>query len=163
MTLFKLVGLSTQVRAFVSGALALVLLVWGLTAVNAAETGPLTIETTSGPHIFQVEMAVTPAERGRGLMYRQSMASDAGMLFDFGVDETASMWMQNTYIPLDMIFIKADGTVHRVAADTTPFSTEIISSKGPVRAVLELNAGIAAKIGLKHGDTVRHPMFGNGE
>lgn len=150
-------------RAFVSSILALVLLIGGLTAVNAAETGPLTIVTENGPHVFKVEMAVTTAERARGLMYRQSMAGDAGMLFDFGVDETASMWMQNTYIPLDMIFIKADGTVHRVAADTTPFSTEVISSKGPVRAVLELNAGIAAKIGLKRGDTIKHPMFGNGD
>lgn len=127
----------------------------------AAETTPLSIETQSGRHDFQVEMAVTPAERGRGLMYRQSMAPDAGMLFDFGVDDEASMWMQNTFIPLDMIFITADGTVHRIAADTTPFSTEIISSRGPVRAVLELNAGKAREIGLRAGDTVRHDMFGN--
>jgi len=141
-------------------AAGLVLFVCATVAL-AAETTPLSIETQSGRHAFQVEMAVTPAERGRGLMYRQSMAPDAGMLFDFGVDDEASMWMQNTFIPLDMIFIRADGTVHRIAADTTPFSTEIISSRGPVRAVLELNAGKAREIGLRAGDTVRHDMFGN--
>lgn len=140
---------------------AVCLLLVCATSALAAETTPLAIETQTGRHTFQVEMAVTPAERGRGLMYRQTMAPDVGMLFDFGVDEEASMWMQNTFIPLDMIFIKADGQVHRIAADTTPFSTEIISSRGPVRAVLELNAGTAREIGLKPGDTVRHTMFGN--
>lgn len=93
-------------------------------------------------------------------MHRQTLAPGSGMLFDFGTDEEASMWMQNTYIPLDMVFIKANGTVHRVASDTTPFSTEVITSKGSVRAVLELNAGTSKKIGLKRGDLVRHPMFG---
>jgi len=73
------------------------------------------------------------------------------------------MWMKNTYISLDMVFIEADGTVYRIARDTTPFSTEIVSSKGPVRAVLELNAGTADSIGLKRGDVVRHTMFGNAE
>mgnify|MGYP000265352216 CR=1 FL=1 len=155
-----------MIRNWLAGAFALVVMlaVASFAAVPvtfAAETVPLTVETSDGAHEFQVEMAVTPSERGRGLMFRQSMAADAGMLFDFGVDEEASMWMQNTYIPLDMIFILADGTVHRVARDTTPFSTEIITSKGPVRAVLELNAGTAKKIGLKRGDTIRHPMFGN--
>jgi len=96
-------------------------------------------------------------------MFRQEMADDAGMLFDFGVDAEASMWMQNTFISLDMVFIEADGTVHRIARNTTPFSTDIVSSKGPVRAVLELNAGTARKLGLKSGDTVRHEMFGNVE
>jgi uncharacterized membrane protein (UPF0127 family) len=130
---------------------------------SAFETSSLVIDTESGEHPFAIEMAVTPSERGRGLMFRKSMADDAGMLFDFGVDDEASMWMQNTYLSLDMVFIKADGTVHRIARSTTPFSTDIISSKGPVRAVLELNAGIADKIGLKRGDVVHHEMFGNAE
>ncbi|MCT8973110.1 DUF192 domain-containing protein [Microbaculum marinisediminis] len=129
----------------------------------AFETSRIVIETESGTHPFTVEMAVTAQERGRGLMYRQSMADDAGMLFDFGVDEESSMWMKNTYISLDMVFIKADGTVHRIARSTTPFSLDIVSSKGPVRSVLELNAGIADRIGLKRGDIVRHEMFGNAE
>ena len=73
------------------------------------------------------------------------------------------MWMQNTYLPLDMVFIEADGIVHRIAYNTTPFSTDIISSKGPVRAVLELNAGTAEKIGLKKGDVIHHTMFGNSD
>lgn len=130
---------------------------------NSAETSLLAAETSSGRHAFTVELAVTGAERSKGLMYRRSMAEDAGMLFDFGVDEEASMWMRNTYIPLDMIFIRPDGSVHRIAKNTTPFSTEIIESKGPVRAVLELNAGVADRIGLKRGDTIHHPMFGNAE
>lgn len=130
-------------------------------AAYAVDNTRLVAKTQSGTHVFTVELAVTPAERGRGLMFRQSMPDNAGMLFDFGVDEEANMWMQNTYIPLDMVFIMADGTVHRIAMDTKPFSTEIISSKGPVRAVLELNAGMAEKIGLKRGDVVFHPMFGN--
>lgn len=129
----------------------------------AAEGTRLVATTQSGMHEFTVEMAVTPAERGRGLMFRQSLPADAGMLFDFGVDDEANMWMQNTYIPLDMVFIQADGRVHRVAKDTTPFSTEIVSSKGPVRAVLELNAGTAERIGLKRGDLIVHPMFHNAE
>jgi hypothetical protein len=132
-------------------------------SASAFETSSLVIDTESGEHSFTIEMAVTPSERGRGLMFRKFMADDAGMLFDFGEDDEASMWMQNTYLPLDMVFIKANGTVHRIARGTTPFSTEIISSKGPVRAVLELNAGIADKIGLKHGDVVHHEMFGNAE
>ncbi len=121
------------------------------------------IETESGRHTFSVEMAATPAERAQGLMYRQSLADDHGMLFDFGRDQEVGMWMQNTYIPLDMIFILADGRVHRVARDTTPFSTETVSSRGPVRAVLEIAAGGAERIGLKRGDTVRHPMFSNAD
>ncbi len=147
----------------VSAALfSLWLLVAALPAA-AFETSTLVVDTATGSHPFTVEMAVTPQERGRGLMFRRSMADDAGMLFDFGADAEAQMWMQNTYIPLDMVFIEADGTVHRIARNTTPFSTDIVSSKGPVRAVLELNAGIADEIGLKHGDVVRHKMFGNAE
>jgi uncharacterized protein len=129
----------------------------------AFETSSIVIDTDSGTHPFTVEMAVTPNERGRGLMFRTSMAPDAGMLFDFGADDEANMWMQNTYLPLDMVFIEADGTVHRIAHDTTPFSTDIISSKGPVRAVLELNAGVAKQIGLKKGDVIHHKMFGNAD
>lgn len=129
----------------------------------AFEASSLVVETDSGAHPFTVELAISPDERGRGLMFRQSMDSDAGMLFDFGVDDVVTMWMKNTYISLDMVFIEADGTVYRIARDTTPFSTEIVSSKGPVRAVLELNAGTADSIGLKRGDVVRHTMFGNAE
>ncbi len=144
-------------------ALAVLCLLLAILPAGAFEKSRLVIETDSGVHPFAIEMAVTPEERGRGLMFRQEMADDAGMLFDFGVDDVATMWMQNTFISLDMVFIEADGTVHRIARNTTPFSTDIVSSKGPVRAVLELNAGTSRKIGLKNGDIVRHEMFGNAE
>jgi len=150
-------------RRAVLAVLAVCCLLLAILPAGAFEKSKLVVETESGAHPFDVEMAVTPAERGRGLMFRQEMADDAGMLFDFGVDAEASMWMQNTFISLDMVFIEADGTVHRIARNTTPFSTDIVSSKGPVRAVLELNAGMARKLGLKRGDTVRHEMFGNVE
>jgi uncharacterized protein len=150
-------------RSAAQAVLAALCLLLAILPAGAFEKSRLVIETESGAHPFAIELAVTPEERGRGLMFRQAMADDAGMLFDFGVDEEASMWMQNTFISLDMVFIEADGTVHRIARNTTPFSTDIVSSKGPVRAVLELNAGMSRKIGLKNGDIVRHEMFGNAE
>lgn len=130
-------------------------------AAHAAVVEPLTIETRSGPVAFKVEMALTPEERSKGLMYRTELAPDTGMLFDFRTDQPVYMWMKNTYIPLDMVFIRSDGRVARIAADTTPLSTETISSGGPVRAVLELPAGTAKARGITVGDRVRHQLFPN--
>lgn len=132
-------------------------------ADQAVAGGIAVVETASGAHTFTVELAETPAQRARGLMYRRDMAPDHGMLFDFGADDEVRMWMQNTYIPLDMVFLTRDGVVHRVERNTTPLSTRTISSKGPVRSVLEVIAGTADRIGLKRGDLVRHPIFGNAE
>lgn len=120
---------------------------------------PLRMVTASGAHRFQVEVMRTDAERSRGLMFRQSMPQDRGMLFDFKVDAPVTMWMKNTYIPLDMIFIRADGVVHRIEQRTEPLSERTIASGAPVRSVLELNAGVAERIGLKPGDRVEHAMF----
>ena len=120
---------------------------------------PLTIVTRSGPKRFDVEVMRDDAGRSRGLMFRRSMAPDHGMLFDFEREEPVTMWMKNTYLPLDMVFIRPDGTISRIAADTEPLSTAIIPSGGPIVAVLELNAGIAAKLGIKPGDQIQHPMF----
>jgi uncharacterized membrane protein (UPF0127 family) len=92
-------------------------------------------------------------------MYRRSMAADHGMLFDFERPAPATMWMKNTYLSLDMVFIRSDGSIARIAADTEPLSTKVISSGEPVLAVLELNAGTAAKLGIRAGDRVEHPMF----
>jgi uncharacterized protein len=122
-------------------------------------TEPLTIATQGGARKFSVEVMRDDAGRSRGLMFRRHMASDHGMLFDFERTEPVTMWMKNTYLPLDMVFIRQDGTVARVAADTEPLSTAIIPSNGPVLAVLELNAGTAARLGIKPGDRVEHPMF----
>jgi uncharacterized membrane protein (UPF0127 family) len=116
------------------------------------------IETANGPHRFAIEIADTPDERAQGLMFRETMAADAGMLFDYGFDQNGvAFWMKNTPLPLDMIFIRADGTITQIAADTTPFSLEPVPSVLPVRFVLEVNAGTAKRIGLKPGDRLRHP------
>jgi uncharacterized membrane protein (UPF0127 family) len=106
-----------------------------------------------------VEVADTPGERARGLMFRRSMPEDQGMLFDFHTETPVMMWMKNTYIPLDMVFVSRQGRVIHVATDAEPMSERVISSNGPAYAVIELNAGVARKIGLRVGDEVRHPAF----
>ncbi len=131
-------------------------------AVSRPATGPtepLTILSKTGPKRFEVEVMRDDAGRSRGLMFRRHMAPEHGMLFDFERDEPVTMWMKNTYLPLDMVFIRPDGTVSRIAADTEPLSTAIIPSGSPVLAVLELNAGTAARLGLEAGDHVQHPLF----
>ena len=120
---------------------------------------PLTIVSGSSRHAFQVEVMREEADRAQGLMYRRSLAPDRGMLFDFGRVEPVSMWMKNTYLSLDMLFIRPDGTIARIAADTEPLSTRTISSGEPVNGVLELPAGTAARLRIKAGDRVEHPMF----
>lgn len=120
---------------------------------------PLTIVTASGRHAFQVEVMRTPEQRARGLMHRQFMPADRGMLFDFKRVEPVAMWMQNTYISLDMLFIRADGTVARVAERAEPLSTRTIPSGEPVLSVLEINAGLAEKLGIKPGDRIEHTLF----
>lgn len=127
----------------------------------AASFEKLEIDTKGGPIAFQVEIATTPAERAKGLMYRTELAPDAGMLFDFEVDQQVYMWMKNTYIPLDMVFIRADGRIASIAANTEPLSTRTIESGAVVRAVLELPAGTAKARGIAVGDKVRHRMFPN--
>ena len=119
----------------------------------------LVIETANGQHHFTVELALSPQQQAQGLMFRQSLASDHGMLFDFGQERMAGMWMRNTFIPLDMLFIGRDGRIRRIAADTTPLSEATISSGVPVRAVLELAAGTSARLGIAPGDRVRHRFF----
>ena len=115
----------------------------------AAGSGTLVLKTESGDHNFTIEVATTDEERARGLMYRRSLPENAGMLFIYDRPQRAAMWMKNTLIPLDMVFIAADGRVHRIESHTEPFSTAPIESEGEVAAVLELNAGQAGKIGLK--------------
>lgn len=122
--------------------------------------GELTIEGANGRHRLTIELALTPAERAQGLMFRREMAPDHGMLFDFGEEHVVSMWMKNTILPLDMVFIDAQGRIAHIATDTVPFSEAIVSSEKPVRAVLEVLAGTARRLGIKVGDRVLHPMFG---
>jgi uncharacterized membrane protein (UPF0127 family) len=110
---------------------------------------------------FEVDLATNDAERARGLMFRKQLGAYEGMLFDFFQEMPVSFWMKNTLIPLDMVFIAADGTVKHVHANAVPLSTDPIPSVYPVRAVLEINGGSAALLGIKPGDRVRHPIFGN--
>ena len=142
-------------------------LVMLLSGVGLAEapfaTAPLTVETASGPIALTVEMADSTAQKARGLMFRRALPADAGMLFDYHAPKTINMWMKNTFIPLDMIFIGGDFTVVDIVERTTPMSTAIISSDVPARAVLEVNGGMADRWGVAIGDRVRTPRFDGGE
>jgi uncharacterized protein len=133
--------------------------IWVGAAARAATIEPLEIVTKSGVHVFAVEMATTEEEKTTGLMYRKELADGKGMLFDFSPEQEVSMWMKNTYIPLDMIFIRADGRILRIAENTEPLSTRIIPSNGLAKGVLEVIAGTAQKYGIKAGDRVAHPLF----
>ena len=123
------------------------------------ELQPLEIVSKTGVHTFAVEMAVTPEEQARGLMFRRELPEGQGMLFDFQREQPATFWMKNTYVSLDMIFIRADGRILRIAQNTVPLSEALVPSGGPVRAVLEVVAGTARKLGIAPGDRVAHPIF----
>jgi uncharacterized protein len=124
-------------------------------------TAPLTIVTVGGPREFTVELATTPAQMEQGLMFRQSLAPDAGMLFDYAVPSMAMMWMKNTLIPLDMLFVDAAGRIVNIHERAVPGSLATIAAAAPVRAVIELNGGTAARLGIRPGDRVMFPIFGN--
>lgn len=128
-------------------------------AALAQALEPLAIITANGRHIFQVEVMRTPEQRARGLMHRQHLPADRGMLFDFGRVEPVAMWMQNTYIPLDMFFITPEGRIARITERTEPHSTRTLPSGEPVLAVLELNGGAAETMGARAGDRIEHPLF----
>jgi len=139
----------------------------GLLALLAAADGAaraeglerLEVVTGTGAHAFQVEIAADDAARERGLMNRRFLPADHGMLFEFPETAPVSFWMKNTYIPLDMVFISGAGVVTNVVARAEPLSERVIPSGPPCAAVLELNGGVAASIGVKVGDSVRHPFF----
>lgn len=141
-------------------ALGLILVLVLSVPVQAGDLDQLTIKTDSGTHRFVVELALTGEERAVGLMHREQMDEDAGMLFRFDTSRPVAMWMKNTLIPLDMIFIRADGTVANVHQNAVPHSEKVIGSGEPVLYVLELNGGIAEKVGIKPGDRVMHPIIG---
>lgn len=122
---------------------------------------PVQIVTAKGSYDFAVEIARTEEAKSQGLMFRRSLGDREGMLFFYDSEQYISMWMKNTYIPLDMIFIKQDGRVHRVAEHTEPFSEKVIGSGEPVLAVLEVKAGTARALGIAPGDRIGHPGFAN--
>jgi uncharacterized membrane protein (UPF0127 family) len=126
-------------------------------------TEPLVIVTRDGRRLpFTVEMAVAPEHQMIGLMFRPEVKPDEGMLFDWGTPRESSMWMRNTITSLDMVFIAADGRIHRIAERTVPLSLATVSSGGPVRATLELGAGVTERLEIRAGDRVLHRIFGTG-
>jgi len=129
------------------------------TPETAPETGLLTIATDDAKVVFHVELADTPESRRHGLQGRQALAADAGMLLLFERPNRARMWMFNTPIPLDMLFIDAEGRITQIAAQTTPFSVTPIAAQTPVIGVLEVPGGSAARLGIQPGDRVIHPAF----
>jgi uncharacterized membrane protein (UPF0127 family) len=146
-------------RALRLTVLALFGLLLAVGPVRPADLQTVEIASKNGVHAFSVEMAENDADRAKGLMYRKELPEGKGMLFDFKRDQEVSFWMQNTYIPLDMLFIRGDGTILRIAENTEPLSTKLIPSGGPVRAVLEVIGGSARKFGIAPGDRVAHPIF----
>ncbi len=119
----------------------------------------VTIESANGPHVFHVELARTTAEQERGLMFRTNLPQDGGMIFTpypaEGEPREASFWMKNTPTALDILFIRADGTIARIGENAVPFSEDNVKSGEPVAAVLEIHAGLSARLGIKAGDKVR--------
>jgi uncharacterized membrane protein (UPF0127 family) len=139
------------------------LVVFGLLAaagpVRPAGLQVLEIASKTGVHAFSVEIVDNEADRAKGLMFRKELPEGKGMLFDFKTEQDVSFWMENTYIPLDMLFIRADGQILRIAENTEPLSRRIIPSGGKVLAVLEVIGGTARKFGIAPGDRVAHPLF----
>lgn len=149
-------------------ALIVVLFLFGLPLLDRAAAGEsrlgaghdtVTIATKNGRQSFAAEIANTKNQRDRGLMFRRRLPERRGMLFDFDQDQEIRMWMKNTLIPLDMIFIQSDGRIRKIEQNTEPGSLRPISSDGPARAVLEVRAGTTRKYGIAPGDRVIHPLF----
>ena len=127
--------------------------------VDSGPVEPLEVVTSGGPVRFQVELADSDAERSQGLMWRGSMPADRGMLFSFPRPEPQAFWMRNTYIPLDILYIGDDGRIVSIAKNTEPLSEAPIPSGAPARSVLEINGGLADRLGILPGDRVRHRLF----
>jgi uncharacterized protein len=124
-------------------------------------TSELTIVSATGAHHFTVEVAETPEQMEQGLMFRRTMPPDAGMLFIYNTPTAATMWMRNTLIPLDMLFVDGQGRIVNIHERAVPQTLDVIAAAAPVRVVIELNGGTAARLGIKPGDRVQHPIFGN--
>jgi uncharacterized membrane protein (UPF0127 family) len=142
-----------------AAAVASACLAISFSIAGGAEKQLLEIASKTGKHVFSVELAVTEDERQRGLMFRRSVPEFYGMLFDFERDQEVTMWMKNTFVSLDMIFIESDGRIRTIAENTEVKSEKVISSRGPVRAVLEVVAGTARKLGIQPGDRVDSPIL----
>ena len=149
-----------RLLAGITAPVLVLLLTLAAPAAVAQEFSELWIETEAGGRYrFEIELAVTPEEQARGLMHREEMAADAGMLFLFEPVRPVSFWMKNTLISLDMLFVGADGRIVNIGERTEPLSTASVPSDGPVRAVLEINGGLSAMLGIRPGDKIDHPAF----
>ena len=144
-------------RSFAS----IVVFALSLGTANAVELNRLTIDSSQGAQAFNVELATTPDQMQVGLMFRQNLAPDSGMLFVYPSEQQVTFWMKNTVIPLDMLFIAGDGKIRHIAERTIPLSTFVIPSVEEVRAVLEVNGGTVARLGIKPGDVVHAAALGN--
>ena len=163
-------ALAARLRAVLSaGLIALAGPACGVVvAVEARAEAPLAqgrleIRTTKASHGFSIEIVDTEEKRAEGLMFRTEMAPDHGMLFDFKREQPVAFWMKNTYLPLDMIFVKADGRILSIAENTTPLSEAMVPSSGPVRFVFEVVAGTSKRLGIAPGDRVVHPRMQRGD
>lgn len=150
-------------RATALGTLLLIAAAGSASSALSLPTTEIVVDTSSGPKAFQVEVAADPAAQQRGLMYRRELASNAGMLFDFHRPAELWFWMKDTILPLDILFIRSDGTISTIAPNTVPFSTKAIPSAEPVRAVLEINGGRAHDLGIRVGDKVHAAIFHNSD
>ena len=138
---------------------ALLFVIGGAVAQEVFVKSELVIVTSGGPQKFQIEIATTPGQQAQGLMYRRTMAADAGMLFPYASPRRLAFWMKNTFVPLDLLFIATDGRVVNIQQRTVPHSLEPIRSRGKVLAVLELNGGTVSRLNIKPGDRVEHAVF----
>src|SRR5664279_5908218 len=154
---------SVRAWLWVPVAAALALCALSGPGAQAASIQPLEIVTRNGVQVFAVEMATTEEEKTTGLMYRKELPDGKGMLFDFTPEQEVSMWMKDTLISLDMIFIRADGRILRIAHNTEPLSTMAIPSGGVVKGVLEVIGGTAKTYGIAPGDRVEHRLFDAGQ
>lgn len=139
--------------------LAVLLVALPAWALEKFDTSKLTITTANGAHEFTIELALTDAQMEQGLMFRPSMPADHGMLFDFKAPSKVTMWMKNTLIPLDMLFLDSSGKVIDFHENAVPHSLDVIASKVPARYTIELNGGTVARLGIKPGDQVTSPYF----
>ena len=152
MNILKLVGVVALLSAALPGCGPS-----GASVESATSTVPLSVRSGAKVHKFIVEVARTEAEQARGLMFRDRLADNAGMIFPISPQRVASFWMKNTLIPLDMIFIRGDGSIARIAAETVPYSLDPVTSGEPVAAVLEIRGGRASELGISENDKVEWP------
>lgn len=137
----------------------LLTLVSAVTPAASLPSDVVLVETASSQYRFEVEVADDPGERAAGLMYRRSLADNAGMLFIYPKPQPVEFWMKNTPLSLDIVFVRQDGTIARIAENTVPMSEELIPSGEPVRAVLEVKGGTMRQLGIAAGDRVRNASY----